>query len=171
MAEETNQEEKPKKNHVRTVLEAILLFITSYILVAMSDIGRTHRYRRTTPQNLCFSNQRVLNGAIEMYNMDHNEMIKTYDQSVRDLLIKDKYLRSDFMDEVECEFITEGDLTETGFIYCVNHGDLGKNKEGKDEFASLTPNRDRINERNKILLVLGLLFGPTLFYLLLRLLF
>ena len=163
---------KPKKNHVRTVVEAIILFGISFLLLSMSDIGRahSHHHRRTTPQNLCFSNQRVLNGAIDMYNMDSSKMIKTYDQSIRDLLIKGKYLKSDFMNEVECEFLTEGDLTENGFIYCVNHGDIEKKKEGKDEFASLTPKRDRINERNHTLLVFGLLFGPALFYLILRLL-
>ncbi len=76
--EDTNV--KPKKNHVRTIVEAIIIFIISCILVAMSDIGRIHNHRRSSPQKICFSNQRVLMGGIEMYNMDHGEMINTYDQ-------------------------------------------------------------------------------------------
>ncbi len=75
------------------------------------------------------------------------------------------------MKDVECEFAVEGDLTENGFIYCMNHGEPGGKKEGKNIFASLNPKKDSIRERNKFLLVLGLLFGPVLFYLLLRLLF
>ena len=166
--EETNV--KPKKNHVRTIVEAVIIFIISYILVAMSDIGRTHNYRRTSPQKACFSNQRVLTGGIEMYNMDHREMIKTYDQSIRDLLVKEKYLQASFMNDVECEFAAEGDLTGNGFIYCINHGEPSGKKKGKDEFASLNPKKESIRKLNKTLLILGLLFGPTLFYLLLRLL-
>ena len=45
--EETN--DKPKKNRSKTVIEAIIIFIISLILVAMSDIGKTHKYRRISP--------------------------------------------------------------------------------------------------------------------------
>lgn len=164
--EETN--DKPKKNRAKTLVEAIIIFIISLILIAMSDIGRTHNYRRTSPQKACFSNQRVLLGGIDMYNMDHSEMINTYNQSIRDLLVKEKYLPASFMNDVECEFVVEGDLTGTGFLYCVNHGESNGKKKGKDEFASLTPKKDSIRARNKNLLIIGLLFGPTLIFLLIK---
>jgi competence protein ComGC len=164
--EETN--DKPKKNRAKTVIEAIIIFIISLILVAMSDIGRTHNYRRISPQKVCFGNQRVLIGGIDMYNMDHSEMINTYNQSIRDLLIKEKYLPASFMKDVECEFLAEGDLTGYGFLYCVYHGEPDERKKGKDEFASLTPKKDSIRARNKNLLIIGLLFGPTLIFLLIK---
>ena len=170
MAEETKRKCLFKQHPVRTIIESIVLFIISYLLVANTNMGEVHRSRRTSPQKACFANQRVLSSAIEMYNMDHSEMINTYNQSIRDLLIKEKYLKPDFMHEVECEFVAEGDLTEKGFVYCVNHGGVDGKKEGKDEFASLTPKADMIHERNKNLLVLGLLFGPTLIYWIINLL-
>lgn len=160
-------ESKPKKKYVKIIVEAIILFMISCCYLAISGIDRTHHYRRSSPQKTCFSNQRVLMGGIDMYNMDHSEMINTYNQSIRDLLIKEKYLPSSFMNDVECEFVVEGDLTGNGFIYCVYHGEPGGKKKGKDEFASLTYKKDSIRERNKNLLVIGILFGPVLIYLLL----
>ena len=169
MSEETDQNSKSKKHYVQTVIEAVLLFFISLGLILMADIGRTHHGRRNSYQKLCFSNQRVLIGAIEMYNMDHNEMIKTYDNDYLDLLVRGKYLHSSFKNNFECELVTEGDLTENGFIYCVNHGSYDGQKKGKDELASLTPKSDRLRERNMDLFICGFLFGPTLLYLVLRL--
>ena len=170
MSEETKRKCLFKQHPVRTIVESIALFITSFFLIANSNIGGIHHSRRPSRQDACFNNQRVLLGAIEMYNMDNNEMIKSYNPSVRDSLIKWKYLRDSFMENVECEIVSEGDLTDKGFIYCVNHGGVDGKKEGKDEFASLTPKADMIHERNKNLLVLGLLFGPTLIYWIINLL-
>ena len=170
MAEETKRKCLFKQHPVRTIIESIVLFIISYLLVANTNMGEVHRSRRTSPQKACFANQRVLSSAIEMYNMDNSEMIKSYNPSVRDSLIKGKYLNAYFMENIECELVSEGDLSIDGFIYCINHGGFGGKKEGKDEFASLTPKADRIRERNKFLLILALLLGPTLIYWIINLL-
>ena len=171
MAEETDQNSKANKNFVQIVLEATVLFVISLFLISTTDISRIrHHGRRSSYQKQCFSNQRVLMGAIEMYNMDHNNMMTNYDNSFFELLVRDKYLTPSFMNNIECEFLSEGDLTGSGYIYCVNHGDTEKKKEGKDELASLTPKSDSIREREMDLVLLGFLFGPTLLYFILRLL-
>ena len=170
MSEETKRKCLFKQHPVRTIVESIALFIISFFLVSSSNLGGVHHSRRTSPRNACYSNQRVLLGGIEMYNMDHNEMIKSYNPSVRDSLIEGKYLPANFMENIECEFVTEGDLTDTGFIYCVNHGDFEGKKEGKDEFASLTPKKDLERKQQKDLTILALLFGPTLIYWIINLL-
>ena len=169
MSEETGQDRKTKNYYIQTVLEAAVLFFISLGLVLMTDTGRTHHGRRSSFQKQCFSKQRVLIGAIEMYNIDHNEMIKTYDDDYFELLVRGKYLYSSFKNNFECELVTEGDLTEKGFIYCVNHGSYDGQKKGKDELASLTPKSDMIRERNVNLFILGFLFVPTLLYLIFRL--
>lgn len=170
MSEETDQNSKAKKYNIETFIEATILFIVSFVLLSMADFGRIrHHGRRNSYQKECFTRQRVLMGAIEMYNLDHNEMITNYDNSYLELLVRDKYLTSSFMNNYECEVVTEGDLTGDGYIYCVNHGDVAKKKEGKDELASLTPKSDRLRERNMDLFICGFLFGPTLLYLVLRL--
>ena len=161
--------EKKQKSTASIIIEGIIIAIIMTFLAINAQPNFCKRDRKVY-QKRCFSTQRCIMGAIEMYNMDHSEMINTYDQSIRDLLVKEKYLQASFMNDVECEFAAEGDLTGNGFIYCINHGEPSGKKKGKDEFASLNPKKESIRKRNKVLLILGLLFGPTLFYLLLRLL-
>lgn len=68
----------------------------------------------------CFSNIRVLTGGVEMYNMDHATMMSTLDM---DVLVKERYLRSPIKGpDPECEYYTEGDLTQDGIIACKKHG-------------------------------------------------
>ena len=68
----------------------------------------------------CFSNQRVMQGAVEMYNMDHSTMMTTLDI---DTLVNEKYLKTaPSGPEPDCKYTTVGDLTDDGYISCVKHG-------------------------------------------------
>ena len=68
----------------------------------------------------CFSNQRVLQGAVEMYNMDHSTMMSTLDI---DTLVKEKYLhQKPIAPDPQCKYEAVGDLTQDGYVNCKFHG-------------------------------------------------
>lgn len=72
----------------------------------------------------CTSNIRVINGAIEMYNMDNKEPITKLDDNGLKLLKKEGYLREITKPESKCEYKSVGNLSDRGIIYCVYHGDI-----------------------------------------------
>lgn len=85
----------------------------------------------------CLSNQRVLKGAVEMYNMDveKENMMHSLDQ---ELLVKEGYLKKiiNLGPEKSCKYLDEGDLaSDTAYIYCDYHGDVEqKYKKSKVSF-------------------------------------
>lgn len=77
----------------------------------------------------CHANQRVLAGAVEMYNMDNETKMHTIRHadviSPAGELIKGCYLKSPINPaELDCEYYSYGNLTSTGIIYCTQHGTL-----------------------------------------------
>ena len=76
--------------------------------------------RSTSKLKACYSNARVLQGAVEMYNMDHSTMMSNLDIPT---LVKEHYLKSEpGKPEPECEYYNVGDLTGEGYIACKKHG-------------------------------------------------
>lgn len=78
-------------------------------------------------QKLCYANMRVILGACEMYNMDHDKMIhklKEKDYSSKSgRLVKNKYLLKPLsMPSSKCRYFSIGDLAESGTICCKKHG-------------------------------------------------
>ena len=87
-------------------------------------------YRRfehhSSPEKSCFNRQRQLIGAVEMYNMDHKEMMTTLDVEE---LIREGYLKSKIEDSIkDCIYCSDGDLTDSGIIYCKYHGEPTQEK-------------------------------------------
>ena len=82
----------------------------------------------------CFSNIRILTGAIEMYVMDHGKPFRELTETSMEELIREQYLRSFTKDE-ECEYKSKGELDfdkkDSGFIYCTYHGDIDGYLESK----------------------------------------
>ncbi len=75
-------------------------------------------------RDYCFGNQRVLQGAIEMYNMDNSEQISVIDEQTLQNpgpLIP-KYLRRPLEIHSGCSLTSDGDLTQAGHIICRKHG-------------------------------------------------
>ena len=65
-------------------------------------------------------NVRKIIAAVEMYNFDNTEMMTTLEL---DKLIKNNYLKTyPKGPESECEYISVGNLRETGHIECKKHG-------------------------------------------------
>ena len=76
--------------------------------------------RSNAKEKACFSNQRVLQGAVEMYNMDNSVMMTTLDINT---LVKEKYLKSaPSGTEPGCKYYSVGDLSKDGHISCEKHG-------------------------------------------------
>lgn len=96
----------------------------------------------------CFAQQRVLLGAIEMYNMDNKNGIKTndgktiIDQQIFSLLLSEGYLKSPIKPLPGCKLLTTGNITETGEIECELHGSVIGNfyQIEREKFVSLFQN-------------------------------
>ena len=81
-------------------------------------------YRASVRDKSCFSNIRVIQGAIEMYNMDISDRIEHIEPDTINRLVKGKYLKTEpSKPETTCEYKSIGDLTEGGFVFCTYHGD------------------------------------------------
>ena len=82
--------------------------------------------RESARDKACFSNIRVILGAVEMYNMDVSTMMEELNPKTLDILVKGKYLKSlpNLPEPSKCEYKSLGNLTDEGFIYCKYHGDL-----------------------------------------------
>ena len=102
----------------------VFFYVIINIFTSLPEKKFVHQPSR---QKACFSNIRVLIGAVDMYNMDHKIMMTKLDLNA---LIQEKYLKGTFSGpEKECEYLTEGDLTNNGYIYCKIHGDIEGLKE------------------------------------------
>jgi hypothetical protein len=71
-------------------------------------------------QKMCFMTQRLIFGAVEMYNMDNDVKMTSLDIP---LLEKKKYIRK--IDE-KCEYYSVGDLSKDGYVSCKIHGSFKK---------------------------------------------
>ena len=80
----------------------------------------------TANQRTCFEMIRIITSSIEMYNMDvpTEESLKSFDNKVQEMLVEKRYLKQKKGPTEKCEYLSEGDLTKGGFIYCFFHGDI-----------------------------------------------
>ena len=89
-------------------------------IISAMAIPNFQKARSSAREKACFSNIRVLSGAVEMYNMDHNTMMTTLD--IKEL-VKDCYLKqAPVGPEPDCEYYSIGDLSDNGVIACKRHG-------------------------------------------------
>ncbi|HOT28652.1 MAG TPA: VIT domain-containing protein [Candidatus Ozemobacteraceae bacterium] len=79
--------------------------------------------REQSREKACYANMRVILGAVEMYNMDHDPMLCMVDDQVIDGLQQSNYLKGGInRPEAGCAYLSSGDLTGGGVIYCAIHG-------------------------------------------------
>ncbi len=102
----------------------IILGFIALIIIIIPSPSRMSRGRAR--EKFCYANMRVILGAVEMYNMDHNDMIETLQDkdatSPEGLLVQGKYLRNPInRPEEEC-YYSGYDLSGSGHIVCDKHG-------------------------------------------------
>ena len=103
--------------------------------------------RRADRLKSCYSNQRVILGAIEMYNMDSSIMMEELNSHNMQLLIDGKYLKEKPTSyDNHCEYASQGNLTEDGEIYCKYHGSITYNEEKK---TGIPPSREYLAEQRR----------------------
>lgn len=109
----------------RTEAKSLSLWGASgFLPIAAIAVPNFRKAREQARGKACLANQRVLMGAIEMYNMDHpNNPITELDEHVMEDLIQGKYLKAPIvMAEQSCCFASVGQLDQDGFIICAEHG-------------------------------------------------
>ncbi len=81
--------------------------------------------RAEAQKKACYANMRVLLGAVEMYNMDHTEMMTSMDSNQIKLLVAKGYLKANIEPPTpQCKYYATGDLAADGIIACSLHGSI-----------------------------------------------
>ena len=108
-----------------TLIELMIVIAIIGILAAIA-IPNFRKARQQARQKACFANMRVLQGAVEMHNMDTNTMISTsFDSSTITALVSANYLKSaPVPPESSCGYSNSGDLSAEGVIGCGLHGSV-----------------------------------------------
>ncbi len=103
-----------------TLIELMIVIAIIGILAAMA-IPNFKKARASARQKACYSNIRVIQGAVEMYNMDVSTMMVGLSMTN---LTKGNYMKtSPIGPETTCKY-TGSDLAGNGSVYCSYHGDL-----------------------------------------------
>lgn len=99
-------------------------------LVVANGCGSAKEKAEEARTLACKANMRVLQGSIEMYNMDNVKMIDALTPEhlgETGLLVKKNYLRKPLKKpDPKCEYKSRGDLSDKGEIYCVFHGSVAE---------------------------------------------
>ena len=120
-------------NNKRNGFTLVELAIVILIIWLLSTLATPNDYHRPNPkraiQKQCFSNQRVLQGAIEMYNMDNSIMLdKAFpgyeaDYAIRTLEEKGYLKRFNESNKDICSYGFV-DMDDSGSVFCVVHGTI-----------------------------------------------
>ena len=127
-------------NLKKTLLIYFLLVFTSVNFAwGLKKVRVEARYKA------CMSNTRVLQGAVEMYNMDHSTQMDDIDEESVKILVKEKYLKAvPEGTEPNCRYTVSNKLSENGIIYCKYHGGVDTEKFPPDPEI-----KERIEEQKK----------------------
>ena len=113
-----------RKGSCLTVLGIGIIIIYTLINMAVPNFPRT---RYSARLKACFSNQRVIQGSVEMYNMDNKIPIETAlpgeaFEKCEELLVKEGYLKNNIdLIEPECSY-GFFDIVGSGTVFCKKHG-------------------------------------------------
>ena len=113
-----------RKGSFLTVLGIVIIIV--YVLFNMS-LPHYDGTRTSARQKACFSNQRIIQGAVEMYNMDNTIPLETAlpgEAFVKceETLVKSRYLKN-YIELVEpnCSY-GFFDILGSGTVFCKEHG-------------------------------------------------
>ncbi len=106
-------------------LSVFLIFLITNSLFAYKPSSEYTKYKH------CLSNLKVLQDAIEMYNMDNKESIDNLNEENLKSLISKGYLKGISSPTDKCKY-----LSKNGEVYCKYHGGVDYKKIRPDpEFA------------------------------------
>ncbi|MBR4570717.1 MAG: hypothetical protein IKO19_08670 [Candidatus Riflebacteria bacterium] len=149
--------EKKKKSYLGIAFTTFLILVITYIIFMPNFRKGGGRDPRIT----CYSNLRVIQGAVEMYNMDIKTMMTDLDI---ERLIEGKYLKEKPRSpRPECRYFSDGDLTDTGEICCEIHG--GLIAEANSDIIRKEEREKRIEEIRSNLSFHSIRILPALLYL------
>ena len=101
-------------------------FLIIYAFIGLLAVLATPNFieakRPSARDKACLSNLRILQGAIEMYNMDNKTMIQELTEETMTTALKG-YLKPLGKPDSNCDYKSKGDLSNDGIVYCVYHGD------------------------------------------------
>jgi len=98
---------------------------TGFLPVAAIAVPNFRKARGQARQKACFANMRVIQGAVEMYNMDNPTQLDIVTENELDLLVQGKYLKAmPVKPEAECWYGCKGDMTKDGVMVCALHGSV-----------------------------------------------
>lgn len=98
---------------------------TGFLPVAAIAVPNFRKARTQARIKACFANMRVIQGAVEMYNMDHDVMMDIVTENELDILVKEKYLKAmPVKPEEGCWYGCKGDVSQDGVVVCALHGSV-----------------------------------------------
>ncbi len=114
-----------------TLIELMIVIAIIGILAAIA-IPNFRKAREQAREKACYANMRVILGAVEMYNMDHSDMITTDMGDPTDassVLVSGGYLKGPIAKpETKCSYKIDGDISGVGKIVCSEvHGSVEEN--------------------------------------------
>ncbi|GAB4275931.1 MAG: hypothetical protein Kow0029_17430 [Candidatus Rifleibacteriota bacterium] len=99
--------------------ELMIVFAIVGMLFTMA-IPNFRKAREQARDKACYANIRVIQGAVEMYNLDHQQMMKNLDLNA---LLRGGYIKSmPTKPEPGCRYENRGSLDSNGKIVCRLHG-------------------------------------------------
>jgi len=105
-----------------TLIELMIVIAIIGILAAIA-IPNFRKAREQARQKACFANMRVIQGAVEMYNMDSNAMIASVNSGIIGTLVSKGYLKAaPVPPEANCSYTASGDVSAQGVVMCPRHG-------------------------------------------------
>ncbi len=115
-----------KDNKKGIVLTGVAFLIIIFYMFVNATPPYHHSYKTTARLKACFSNQRVILEAVEMYNIDNKNHIETAlpgsaFEKCEEILIQNHYLK-DYIDlpESDCSY-GFFDIIGSGTIFCKRH--------------------------------------------------
>jgi competence protein ComGC len=117
---------KSIKNQVSLTTTIPPFFETALNPVTIGTIGvaaaiaipNFQKARKKAQERICVANQHNINGAIEMYNIDHDKPFASLDGNNLEILVEENYLKS----IPECPGGGKYYFTDDGRVKCTKHG-------------------------------------------------
>ncbi len=140
-----------KNNQSPKKISCIQIFIIGGILLILISALIPNYNRNWQPpsdrrRKACYSNIRIIQGAVEMYNMDSSEMMNALDMNK---LQESHYLKENpIVPDEPCEYYGNN-LDNDGSVYCYIHGDLQGTTAEKEGLYDKLKNRKKY-ENNKL---------------------